>query len=38
MLTKNIIDHGKSKTKNIPIPNKQSLVLGDQWRTVTKPN
>lgn len=38
MLTKNIIDHGKPETKNIPIPSKQSLVLGDQGRTVTKPN
>lgn len=38
MRTKNVIDHGKLETTNIPIPNKQSLVLGDQWRTVTKPN
>lgn len=38
MRTKNVIDHGKLETTNIPIPDKQSLVLGDQWKTVTKPN
>lgn len=38
MRTKNVIDHGKLETTSIPIPDKQSLVLGDQWRTVTKPN